>query len=172
MVKLKKYDKEIIEKARELAAQYEARYRSCGQCTFLAVIDACRWGGREIVSQDVEERVFSGTSGFTGGTSMVIEGTCGAIISGILAMGLAFGFDRHNQDEARLRSFNARMQTSIIEKFKQEYGSIMCRDILNKYFGRVWNLMDDEASRDFLQVSHGCAIQQAVTWTTEIILEE
>lgn len=172
VMKLKKSDKEIINKAKELAIKYEAQYRSCGQCTFLAVIDAFRWGGLEIVSKDVEAKLFSGTSGFTGGTSMVIEGTCGAIISSMLAMGLAFGPDRSNQDETRLRKFCASIQNTLLDRFNKEYGSMLCRDILNKYFGRVWNLVDDEASNNFLQISNGCAIKQAVRWTTEIILEE
>ena len=172
MTQLKKTDKEIIKKAEKLAIKYEAQYRSCGQCTFLAVIDALRWGGWEIIPQDKEDRFFSGTSGFTGGTSMVIEGTCGAIISSMLAMGLAFGPDRMNQNEAWLRKFCIKIQNTILSRFKKEYGSILCRDILNKYFGRVWNLTDDEASNDFLQVSHGCAIKQSVMWTTEIILDE
>jgi hypothetical protein len=171
-MKLKKSDKEIINRAEELAVKYEARYRTCGQCTFLAVIDAIRWGGREIIPPDMEERLFPAVSGFTGGTGLVIEGTCGAIISGMLAMGLAFGFERNSQNEARLRGFCAKIQNSLIDKFHKEYGSILCRDILNKYFGRVWNLMDDEASNDFLQISQGCAIKQTVTWTTEKILEE
>jgi hypothetical protein len=171
-MKQKKSAKDIIDKAGELAVKYEARYRSCGQCTFLAVSEALRWGGLEIVSQDVEDRLFSGTSGFTGGTSMVIEGTCGAIISSLLAMGIAFGFDRETQVEDRLRGFCAKIQDTIIGNFKKEYGSIICRDILNIYFGRVWDLTDDEASNDFLRISHGCAIQQAVTWTTETILKE
>jgi hypothetical protein len=90
----------------------------------------------------------------------------------MLAMGLAFGPARSKQDETRLRNFCAKVQNTLLDRFNKEYGSISCRDILNKYFGRVWNLIDDEASNDFLQVSHGCAIKQAVAWTTEIILGE
>jgi hypothetical protein len=171
-MKMKKSGDEIINKAGELAIKYEARYRSCGQCTIIAVMEALRWGGREIIPPEAEDRLFSGTSGFTGGTSMVIEGTCGAVISSMLAIGLAFGPERNSQDEARLRNFCVKIQNTILEKFNKEYGSILCRDIINKNFGRVWNLADDEASFDFLQVSHGCAIMQAVRWTTEIILEE
>ncbi len=172
MTKLKKTQREILETAEKLAVKYEALYRTCGQCTFLAIVEALRSGGIEIFPEETDELLFSGVCGFTGGTSMIIQGTCGAIVSSILVMGLAFGPDRVNQNEARVRRFCANIQETILDKFKKEYGSILCRDILNKNFGRVWNLADDEASNDFLQISHGCAIRQSVAWTTEIILEK
>jgi len=172
MLKLKKTEKEIINKSSELAIEYEAQYKGCGQCTFLAVVDALRWGGLEIVPENLAEKIFSAVGGFTGGTSMVIDGTCGAINAGIIVMGLALGTTRDSQDEVSLRGLCATIRNTILDKFYREYNSILCRDILNKYFGKVWNLTDDEASNDFLQVSRGCAIIQTVTWTTEIILDE
>ena len=89
-----------------------------------------------------------------------------------MVMGLALGTTRDNQDEVSLRTICATIRNTILDKFYREYNSILCRDILNKYFGKVWNLADDAASNDFLQVSHGCAIVQTVIWTTEIILDE
>jgi hypothetical protein len=172
MAKLRKQKKEIIKRAGELAVKYEAQYKGCGQCTFLAIADALKWGGLEIIPEVMDEKFFAGTGGFTGGTSMVIDGTCGAIISGMLAMGLALGSTRESQNEARLRGVCATIRSTLLDRFYAEYGSILCRDILNKYFGRVWDLTDDEASNDFLKVSHGCAIMQTVSWTTEIILDE
>ncbi len=172
VVKLKKPKKAIINKAGELAVKYEAQYKGCGQCTFLAIIDGLRWGGLEILPENVAEKFFSGAIGFTGGTSMVIDGTCGAINSSILTLGLALGPTRNSQDEISLRAVCATIRASLLDKFYREYSSIFCRDILNKYFGKVWNLTDDKASNDFLQVSRGCAIIQTVTWTTEIILDE
>jgi hypothetical protein len=172
VAKLKRPKKAIINKAGELAVKYEAKYKGCGQCTFLAIVDALRWGGLEILPERMEEKFFSGTGGFTGGTSMLVDGTCGAINSSIITLGLALGTTRDNQDELSLRAICATIRNTILDKFYREYNSILCRDILNKYFGKVWNLTDDEASNDFLQVSRGCAIIQTVTWTTEIILDE
>ena len=172
MLKLKKTEKEIINKSSELAIEYEAQYKGCGQCTFLAVVDALRWGGLEIVPENLAEKIFSAVGGFTGGTSMVIDGTCGAINASIMVFGLALGPTRNNQDEVSLRAVCSTIRNTIMDKFYREYNSILCRDILNKYFGKVWNLTDDEASKSFLQVSRGCAIIQTVKWTTEIILDE
>ena len=44
MVDLKRTKEEIIKKAGELGVEYEAKYKGCGQCTFLAIVDALRWG--------------------------------------------------------------------------------------------------------------------------------
>jgi hypothetical protein len=90
----------------------------------------------------------------------------------MIAMGLALGTDRDNQNEGRLRQVCATIHDTLLDNFYREYGSIMCRDILNKYFGRVWDLTDDKAGNDFLGITQGCAIMQTVTWTTEIILNE
>lgn len=171
-MKLKRPKKAIIKKAEELAIKYEAQYKGCGQCTFLAIVDGLRWGGLEIIPENVAEKFFSAAGGFTGGTSMVIDGTCGAINASIMVMGLALGTTRDNQDEVSLRTVCAYIRNTILDKFYREYNSILCRDILNKYFGKVWNLTDNEASSDFLKISRGCAIIQTVTWTTEIILDE
>ncbi|HJX68854.1 MAG TPA: hypothetical protein VJ406_01365, partial [Dehalococcoidia bacterium] len=47
MVKLTKTKDEIIKRANELAIEYETKYKGCGQCTFMAIVDAMRWGGVE-----------------------------------------------------------------------------------------------------------------------------
>jgi hypothetical protein len=172
VVNLKRPKKAIIKKAGELAVKYEAQYKGCGQCTFLAIVDGLKWGGLEVIPDNIADRFFSGAVGFTGGTSMVIDGTCGAINASIMVFGLALGPTRNNQDEVSLRAVCTTIRNTIMDKFYREYNSILCRDILNKYFGKVWNLTDDKASSDFLQVSRGCAIIQTVTWTTEIILDE
>ena len=67
MAKLTKTKDEIIKKSNELAIEYEAKYKGSGQCTFLAIIDALRWGGLEIIPRDVEDRFFSGICLLTGG---------------------------------------------------------------------------------------------------------
>jgi len=91
MVELTKTKDEIIKKANELAIGYEARYKGCGECTFLAVLDALRWGGLEIIPKDVEDRFFSGVCVTTAGIGLICDGNCGAVASGALVMGLALG---------------------------------------------------------------------------------
>jgi hypothetical protein len=172
MVRLKKTKKEIIKKAEELGAEYEAKYKGCGQCTFLAIADALRWGGREIIPKDMEERLFSGICVLTGGVSMTGDGTCGAVASSVLLIGIALGISREGQDDSVLRRGCATVRNTILGKYYQEYNSILCKDVQRKFFGKAWDLTRDEMSKEFLGVTHGCTIMQTAKWATEIILDE
>ena len=172
MVGLKRTREEIIKKAEELGIEYEAKYKGCGQCTFLAIVDALRWGGLEIIPEDVEDRLFPGLCVMTGGVAMTGDGTCGAVASSVLAMGIALGISRETQDDSILRKGCAIIRNTILDKYYKEYNSLICKDVQRKYFGKAWDLTDDEMSHEFLGVSHGCTIMQTAMWATEIILDE
>ena len=101
MAKLKHKKEEIINKAEELAKEYETKYRGCGQCTFLAVVDALRWGGLEVIPEDMEDRLAAGLSLLTGGTVMSGDGTCGAVASSAVAAGLALNVSRDDIESIR-----------------------------------------------------------------------
>jgi len=172
MVKFKHTKGEIIKKAEELGVEYEAKYKGCGQCTFLAIIDALRWGGLEIIPEDIEERLFPGICVMTAGVAMTGEGTCGAVNSAVLAIGLALGITRESQDDRAMRDVCVTIRNTILDKYYKEYNSILCKDVQRKFFGKAWDLTSDEMSREFLGVTHGCTIMQTAMWATEIILDE
>ena len=172
MTELKRSKDEIIKKAEELGIEYEAKYKGCGQCTFLAIIDALRWGGLEVISRDTEDRLFSGICLLTGGVGMTGDGTCGAVASSTLAIGLALGIPRESQDDSLLRQGCATARNSILDKYYREYASILCKDVQRKFFGKAWDLTSDEMSREFLGITEGCTIMQTAMWTVEIILNE
>ena len=75
MKRLTRTRQSIVDKAEELAAEYEARYKGCAQCTFFAVIDALRWGGLELIAANVEDRLYPAVSVLTAGVCMTGEGT-------------------------------------------------------------------------------------------------
>ncbi len=172
MVGLKRTKEEIIKKAEELGVEYEAKYKGCGQCTFLAIVDALRWGGLEIIPEDMEERLFSGICVMTGGVAMTGDGSCGAVTSSVLLMGIALGISREAQDVSTLRKGCATIRNTILDKYYKEYNSLLCKDVQRKYFGKAWDLTDDEMSHEFLGVTRGCTIMQTAMWTTEFILDE
>ncbi len=172
MVKLTKKKDEIIQKANELAIEYEAKYKGCGQCTFLAIIDALRWGGLEIIPKDIEDRLFSGVCVLTGGVGLSGEGTCGAVASGTLTIGLALGLQRENINETLFRKSCAIVRDALLNKYYQKYNSLLCKDIQRKFFGKAWDLTRDEMSAEFLGISEGCVIMEGAMWATEVILDE
>jgi hypothetical protein len=172
MVKLKRTKKIIMNKAEELGVEYEARYKGCGQCTFMAIIDALRWGGLELIPVNMEERLYPGTSMLTAGVCMTGEGTCGAITSGVMALGLALGVSRDSADVAAARYAASSIRDSLLAKCHHEYCSILCKDIQRKYFGKAWDLTDDEMAHEFLGITRGCVIMQTAKWAVECILDE
>jgi hypothetical protein len=172
MVELKWAKEEIIMKAEELGVEYEAKYKGCGQCTFLAIVDALRWGGLEIIPEDMEDRLFSGICVLTGGVSMIGDGTCGAVASSVLVIGMALGISREGQDVSALRMGCATIRNTILDKYYKEYNSILCKDVQRKFFGKAWDLTRDDMSHEFLGITRGCTIMQTAMWATEIILDE
>lgn len=172
MKHLLKSNEEIIAKAESLGIEYEAKYKGCGQCTFLAIIDALRWGSLELISEDVEDRLFSGICVLTGGVSMTGDGTCGAVTSSALVLGLALGVSREGQDVKLLRAACATVRNTVLARYYKEYGSILCKDVQRKFFGKAWDLTRDDMSHEFLGITRGCTIMQTAKWAVEIILDE
>jgi len=172
MVKLTRTKDDIIRKSNELAIEYEAKYKGCGQCTFLAIIDALRWGGLEIIPRDVEDKLFSGICLLTGGVGLSGEGTCGAVASGTLTIGLALGLRPETINENLFRQSCAIVRDTLLNKYYQKYNSLLCKDIQRKVFGKAWDLIRDEMSAEFLGISKGCVIMEGAMWATEVILDE
>jgi Putative redox-active protein (C_GCAxxG_C_C) len=172
MTKLRKTRNDIIKKSRELATQYEAKYKGCGQCTFMAVIDALRWGGLEIIPRDMEDRLFSGICLLTGGVGLSGEGSCGAVAAGTLAIGLALGLRRETINESVFRQNCTIIRDALLDRYCQKYRSLLCKDIQRKFFGKAWDLARDDMSAEYLGISKGCIITQGAMWATEVILDE
>jgi hypothetical protein len=172
MVKLKRTKEETIKKAEELGREYASKYKGCGQCTFLAIVDALRWGGLEIIPEDMEDRLFSGICVMTAGVGETGDGTCGAVTSSVFVMGLALGISREAQDISALREGCATIRNTILDKYYKEYRSLLCKDVQRKYFGKAWDLTRDDMINEFMGITQGCTISQTAKWTTEIILDE
>lgn len=172
MDKLTKTKDEIIQKSNEMATEYAAKYKGCGQCTFLAIIDALRWGGLEIIPKDVEDRLFSGICLLTGGVGLSGDGSCGAVASGALAIGLALGIQRESNDKSLFRQSCATVRNALLTKYYQKYNSLLCKDVQRKFFGKAWDLTRDDMDAEFLGITKGCVIMEGAMWATEIILDE
>jgi len=170
--KLTKTKDEIIKKANDLAIEYEAKYKGCGQCTFLAIIDALRWGGLEIIPKDMEDRFFSGVCVLTGGVGLTGDGTCAAIASASLVVGLALGIQRETFDEAGFRENCATVRNALLTKYYHKYTSLLCKDIQRKFFGKAWDLTRADTGGEFLGITEGCVIMETAMLATEIILDE
>lgn len=108
----------------------------------------------------------------TAGVCMIGEGTCGAVTASALAFGLAVGVPMDSGDVSAARQIAAIFRDTLLKKYFNKYGSILCKDVQRKYFGKAWNLVDDEMTNEFLGITRGCTIMQTAKWATEIILDE
>lgn len=171
-MELKKTKDEIIKKAGELGSEYEAKYKGCSQSTFLTIIDALRWGGLEIINEDMERRLFPGICVLTAGVCMTGEGTCGAINSSVMIMGLALGMSLESQYGSVVHEDCTTIRKDFLDRYHREYGSILCKEIQRKFFGKAWDLTRVDMTQEFLGISKGCIIVQTASRATEIILDQ
>jgi len=172
MAKLKKAKGEILKKARELGIEYEGKYKGCCQSTFMAVVDALRWGGLELIPKEMEDRLYPGISLLTAGVCMTGEGTCGAVSGSVMTIGLALGIPQETKDVTVAKRASVKVRDTLLAKYYKQYGSILCKDVMRKYFGKAWDLTSDKMTREFLSITDGCMIKQTAVWAAEIILNE
>jgi len=102
-------------KAKEL---FESGY-NCSQSVFCAFC--------EDVGMDFEQGLKLSSS-FGGGMGKLRE-VCGAVTGMFMIAGLKCGYTSNNDDEAKTEHY--RLIQSLAEKFKQKFGTIICRELLN-----------------------------------------
>ncbi len=90
---------QAIQKARELAVDYQATLVGCGHCSFAATVDALRAVGIELVNERLENEMFKGLMGLTAGIGNLGYGTCGALSGTGFALSLALGIGREELNE-------------------------------------------------------------------------
>jgi hypothetical protein len=165
---LKKTKEEIMEKAEELGVEYERKYGGCCESTFYAVVEALRWGGLEIFPEDLADKLYPGICLLTAGTCMTGEGTCGAVAGSVLASGFAFGVS----DALESNKVGAVLRDSLLAEFYKRYGSILCKDVMRKYFGKAWDLTSEEMTMEFLSITDGCVIRSTAKWVAGFLVDE
>jgi hypothetical protein len=170
MAKLKKSRSEILDRARQLGEEYEQKYGGCCQSTLLAVIDALKEAGLDILPSETREKLYSGICLLSAGTCLTGEGTCGAVAGGTMAIGMAKGIPMDNPSP--MQETAVLIQKTLLKKFYEKYGSILCKEIMRKYFGKAWNLWDEEMTEEFLGITDGCVIRETAELTAGIILDE
>jgi C_GCAxxG_C_C family probable redox protein len=161
--------KELIQRAYELGFEYEKTYRGCAQCTIAAVQDTA--GVRN-------DFVFKAAGGLAAGCGLLSDGPCGGYTGGILAMSMFFARVRDKFDDDREENYcSFRMAGDLHNRFVDELGSITCREIHKKLFGRTFDLWskEDKVSFEELGAHHDkCTgvVARAAGWTMQILLDE
>ena len=163
---------EILARVTRKAGDYEELSVNCAQGTLSALQEEFSLGGGKDVLK---------AATFMPGI-MSRKETCGAVIGGLMALGLAYGRDRlydpeWGTPEANEVMFRLRKKVwRFCEAFKREFGSTMCGDIRPKIMGRDYDTMDSEERRKFLEDGGAkeCRVppEKAARIAAEILLEE
>jgi C_GCAxxG_C_C family probable redox protein len=100
--------------------------------------------------------------------------TCGAVVGSLMALGLVFGRDKLDDQEA----FQASIPSAVefCTRFEKEVGSTMCSSIIEKDFGRKYNLMDPAQVEEWLAAGavEKCTdvVRKAVGIASEILMNK
>lgn len=136
----------ILNRVAEKAGDYEEISVSCSQGTLAALQEEFNLGGgRDIIR----------AATFMPGIASRKE-TCGAVVGGLMALGLAFGRDRIREGEPDTPEQEREVLKTrekawrFCDEFKKEFGSTMCGDIRPKIMGRDYNSMDPVERQQFL----------------------
>ena len=131
---------EILEKVYQLASKYEAERGSCPQCVLAALYETIDIG---------DPKTIQAADALAGGTALSTEGTCGALVGGLLAIGSVVGrtYEDFSEGERKRRVFQYAKR--YYDKFVKEYDSPRCKDIHKKLFGRTFDLMDPKDYQEF-----------------------
>lgn len=155
-----------IQRAKELAFQYQGTLVGCAHCSFSAVLDALREEGIELVSPEVQDELFKAVIGLTGGCGNMHIGTCGAVFGSSFAVSLAVGIGREEQEkngkkERWISYYN--VKKGVGDKFVSEFGSIICRDLLLKRFGMCFDSQFPGRNKELFNVAEkaGCRNAQS-----------
>ena len=120
----------------KIGFRYEKEYMGCSQCSLAALQDVL--GIRN-------DDVFRAASGFAGGSGLTTVGPCGAFVGGAMIIGQLIGRERKDFDDVedtRRKAFEA--VEELIKRFEEEFGSIICKKVQEKVFGRSYALLDPE----------------------------
>ena len=173
-MKLTRSRTDVVNKAAELAVEYEAADGGCAQCTFLAIVDALRWGGAEIITPEVEDALYPGISLLTAGIGLTGQGSCGALTGSVMATGMAFAAMR-GETGRDIKSFGDScdmVRNVIMAHFDEKYRSLRCLDVQLGHFGKAWEFRRQDMTEEFLAITDGCVIKEIATLTVGAICDE
>jgi C_GCAxxG_C_C family probable redox protein len=133
--------KKLAEKVGEDACNYEINIRGCCQSVLAAIQD-----NLELGDTDVYKSASAMAAGVAGNGEM-----CGALLAGVMSIGIAYGRDNTTEFTRTSKTYQlARGRAGrLTDKFRKEFGSLRCDDVLTKLHGRSFNMRDPE---DYKQI--------------------
>ena len=158
---------EILKKAYDLAFKYEAKRGSCPQCVLSALYKTL---------DIADPATIQASDALAGGGALSTQGTCGALVGGLLAIGSVVGrtYEDFSAGESKRRVFL--YSKKLYDKFYEKYECMRCKDVHKKLFGRSYKLLDPKDYAEFEKA--GAHVDKCpgvsgntARWAAEIILD-
>jgi C_GCAxxG_C_C family probable redox protein len=164
---MKKKEK-ILDEVYKKAFKYESEQGSCPQCVLATLFESFNISDPETIKA---------IDSLADGTSLSTEGTCGALIGGLVAISSILGRNYDDFKDGERKRLVFKYSKKLYEKFINEYGSPICKKVHKKIFGRTFNLLDQKEYQEFekagAHVDKCTKISGKVAkWTAEIIIDD
>ena len=154
---------EVLKKLDEKVQKYMPVFFHCAQTSFLALQEQF---GLE------DGAILKALTPFPG---IALRGeTCGAVVGSLMALGLVYGRDKLDDRQSYLASLLSARK--FCKRFEEEVGSTMCGDIIEKQFGKRYNLADPAQVKEWQAAGavEKCTavVGKAVRIAAEILLDK
>ncbi|MBN1835054.1 MAG: C_GCAxxG_C_C family protein [Spirochaetales bacterium] len=154
-----------MEKAFQLGFEGESKHLSCSQCSFNAIMEVL---GRK------NDQLFRCLGPLEGGGAVTAANSCGAFSGSLAAIGYFFG-----RTYEQFEKFESSMEASLIgqelyARFKERYGTAICRDILKGILGFETDFMDEAQFKRFEEAGGHASVCPSIVglaaaWTIDIL---
>jgi len=130
---------ELLNKVEETAHGYEKEFHGCSRCVFKALQDHLDLG---------DGISLKASTPLAAGVAMRGE-TCGALIGGLLAIGIITAQEDLKDSNALNNSLAAGFR--LARKVEKEFGTTNCTKIQTERLGRFYSLADPEQYKAFIE---------------------
>ena len=144
---------------------FEKNYGGCAQCTLCALQPYL----------DIDDAVIKSATGLMAG-GVRSGNSCGAFNGGLMAIAAVTGRSSENMDDKQAVADTLALGRKLFDKFMEEYGTVICRDIQYKIMGKSYRMYDVEDMQRFLaDGGHDdkctAVVANAAVWAAEILEE-
>ena len=163
-------NEELLKRAYAVGFEFEKKYHGCAQCTIGALY--------EIFPELKNKDIFRAASGLGAGVGLTGKGHCGGLSGAVMVLSQLYGRELEEIDDPEKKRYVAfQLGQRLVQKFLDEYGTVICQEIHRKLMGRDFDLWDQKDKQSF---EHGGAhdricpslIGNAVEWAAQLILAE
>jgi len=130
---------ELLDKIEKAAHDYERDFHGCSRCVLKPLQDHLNLG---------DDASLKASTTLAAGVAMRGE-TCGALLGGLLAVGIVTASEEFKDTDALTNSLAAGFRLArIVEK---EFGTTNCTKIQTDKLGRFYSLADPEQYEEFIE---------------------